>query len=81
MARNYKQEASYEDTPAQVKRREARNQARREALRAGKVHKGDGKELDHQGYHVSGSLRNVPTKVVSRKTNRERQPPHKAKKH
>ena len=77
MARNYKKETAWESSPEQVKRRVARNRARRKALKAGKVHKGDGKELDHVGYHPTGSLDRVPTRVVSRKANRKRQPPHK----
>lgn len=77
MARNYAKETAWENSPKQVKRREARNAARRKAMKAGKVHKGDGKELDHVGYHPTGSLRKVPTKVVSRSANRKRQPPHK----
>lgn len=77
MSRNYKKEQEYEDSPEQVKRREARNKARADAARMGKVHKGDGKELDHKGYHPTGSLFNVPAKVVSRHANRVRQPPHK----
>lgn len=79
MARNYKKEAALEDTPAQVKRREARNRARAKATREGKTHKGDGKEVDHQGYHRTGSLDRVPTKVVSKHANRVRQPPTKRK--
>lgn len=75
--RNYPKETKYEDSPAQVKRREARNAARRKALRKGTVHKGDKLELDHQGYHLHGSLARVPTRVVSRHANRVRQPPHK----
>lgn len=75
MARNYQKETSYEDSPAQVQRREARNAARRKAMSKGLVHKGDGKELDHVGYHRTGSLAKVPTKVVSRHANRIRQPP------
>lgn len=71
---NYAKETAYEDSSAQVKRREARNAARRKALRKGRVHKGDGKELDHVGYHRTGSLRNVATRVVSRHANRIRQP-------
>lgn len=43
-------------------------------MKEGKVHKGDGKELDHQGYHRTGSLDKVPTKVVSQHANRIRQP-------
>jgi len=77
MARNYSKENAWEDSPQQVKRREARNKARTKAAKAGKVHKGDGKELDHVGYHPTGSLFHVATKVVSRHANRVRQPPHK----
>jgi hypothetical protein len=77
--RNYRAETDYESRPDQVKRRVARNRARRKALREGKVRKGDGKELDHQGTHRTGSLDNVPTKVVSRTANRKRQPPTKAR--
>ncbi len=77
MARNYKKETAYENRPDQVKRRMARNRARAKAIKAGKVKKGDGKELDHVGYHPTGSLRNVRTVVVPRSANRRRQPPHK----
>lgn len=79
MARNYKKEAAYEDRPEQVKRRMARNRARAKAEKEGKVRKGDGKEVDHQGYHRTGSLSDVPVKVVSKTANRKRQPPTKAK--
>lgn len=72
--RNYAKETAYEDSPEQVRRRVARNRARRKAMRAGKVRKGDGKELDHVGYHRTGSLDSVPTRVVSRHANRIRQP-------
>jgi len=75
--RNYAKENKWEDTPAQVKRRVARNRARRKAIKAGKVRKGDGKELDHVGSHRTGSLDHVPTRVVSRHANRIRQPKRK----
>lgn len=55
----------------------ARNSARAKALHQGRVHKGDGKELDHVGFHRTGSLASVPTRVVSRAANRRRQPPRK----
>lgn len=77
MTRNYPSETKWEDQPRQIKRREARNKARRQAIKAGKVRKGDGKELDHVGYHPTGTLRGVKAKVVSRHANRVRQPPHK----
>lgn len=76
-ARNYKKENAWENTPEQVRRRVARNRARRKAMKEGRVHKGDGKELDHVGYHRTGSLDKVPTRVVSRHANRIRQPKRK----
>jgi len=72
---NYTKENVWEDSPAQIARREARNKARAMAIKRGAVHKGDQKELDHVGFHRTGSLDNVPTKVVSRHANRIRQPP------
>ena len=75
MARNYAKETKWEDSPAQVARREARNKARQRALKRGLVHKGDTKELDHVGFHRTGSLDKIPAKVVSRHANRIRQPP------
>jgi hypothetical protein len=72
--RDYKKETAYENRPEQVKRRVARNKARREAEKKGLVHKGDGKEVDHLGSHRTGSLENVKTKVVSKRANRIRQP-------
>jgi hypothetical protein len=72
--RDYKKETAYENRPEQVKRRVARNKARREAEKKGLVHKGDGKEVDHLGSHRTGSLENVKTKVVSKTVNRKRQP-------
>lgn len=79
MARNYAKENKWENSPEQVKRREARNRVRRKAEKKGLVHKGDGKELDHTGFHPHGSLDHVRAVVVSRAANRRRQPPHKAR--
>jgi hypothetical protein len=73
--RDYKKEyREYHAKPEQKKRRADRNAARAKAMKAGKVKKGDGKELDHVGYHRKGRLKNVPTRVVSRAANRRRQP-------
>lgn len=77
--RNYAKETAYESRPEQIKRRVARNRARRKAIREGRARKGDGREVDHTGHHRTGSLDNVPTKVVSRSANRRRQPPTKAR--
>lgn len=73
--RDYAKEyREYHALPEQKKRRADRNAARRKAMAKGKVHKGDGKELDHVGFHRTGRLKNVPTRVVSRHANRIRQP-------
>lgn len=73
--RDYAKETAYESRPEQVKRRMARNSARRKAEDQGRVHKHDGREVDHIGFHRRGSLANVPTRVVSKRANRSRQPP------
>ena len=47
--RDYKKEyANYQGKPAQVKKRASRNSARSEMAKAGKVRKGDGKDVDHK---------------------------------
>ena len=45
--RKYKNAAKYEDSPQQVKNREARNAARKKLVKAGKLSKGDGKDAAH----------------------------------
>lgn len=75
--RDYAKETAYESTPRQKKRRVNRDKVRAAAMKKGLVHKHDGKELDHVGYHPTGTLSGVPAKVVSRHANRVRQPPHK----
>ena len=77
--RNYAKETAYESRPEQIKRRVARNRALTKAIREGRARRGDGREVDHTGHHRTGSLDNVPTKVVSRSANRRRQPPTKAR--
>lgn len=42
-----KAQAKYNSKPEQVKRRTARNAARREMIREGKARKGDGKDVGH----------------------------------
>jgi hypothetical protein len=75
--RDYEQEQAYHSTPAQKKRRAQRTKDRYHAEKKGRVRKGDGKELDHVGYHRKGSLAGVKTRVTSRSANRKRQPPTK----
>ena len=73
-ARNYIKENAWEDTKAQVKRREARNAARRKATkRLGKTAL-KGKEVDHLGSNRKGDLSKRRTRVVTKHANRIRQP-------
>ena len=75
MARDYKKEyREYHGTKEQKKRRAQRNKARRKALRAGRVHKGDKKEVHHVNAPRKGSLAKSRTRVVSKKYNRSKQP-------
>ena len=71
LAKEYR---DYHGTPEQIQRRSERNKARREAVAAGKVKKGDGKEVDHVNAPRTGSLDGVPTRVISKTANRKRQP-------
>lgn len=73
--RNFRKEYDdYQGTSEQKKRRAQRNAARRKAMKAGLVHKGDGLEVDHLGMNRRGKLNNGKVKVVSKKANRSRQP-------
>lgn len=79
--RDYKKEAATEDKPEQVKDRSARNKARAYMEDKGKVHKGDGKEVDHKvpiggkGNHNNYTSDNL--QVISRSENRKKQPKRK----
>ena len=56
----------YNAKPEQVKRRAARNASRREAIRAGKVRKGDGKDIDHRdGNPHNQSRKNIRVRSAS----------------
>ena len=64
-----KAQAKYNSKPEQVNKREARNKARYQMMKAGKVHKGDGKDVAHKDGHA---LHNVPSNwaVQSKHKNR-----------
>jgi hypothetical protein len=66
-----KTKAAYNKKPSVQKKRVANNKARREALREGRVAKGDGKDVHHvKPLDKGGSTKKSNTKVVSKKTNR-----------
>jgi hypothetical protein len=72
--RDYDKEyREYGSTPEQLKRQAARVKARRYMEKKGRVRKGDGKEVDHIDHNPKN---NSPSnlRVVSKKTNREKQP-------
>jgi hypothetical protein len=70
MSRDYDKEyREYHGTEEQKKRRAARNKARRHLEKAGRVHKGDGKDVDHRDRNPhNGSPSNL--RVRDRSSNR-----------
>jgi hypothetical protein len=60
----------YNAKPEQKKRRAQRNKTRRKLMREGRVHKGDGKDIDHKNHNtadMSNSNLQVQSKYVNRK--------------
>ena len=75
MVKSTKQElatkAKYNARSDVMKKRVAQNKARRHAVAAGKVKKGDGKHVDHVvPLDAGGSATDGNTRVVSAKTNK-----------
>ena len=70
--RNYRAEYdSYHGTEKQKEARAQRNAARREAEREGKVHKGDGKDVDHKTpIRKGGTNADSNVRVVDKEDNR-----------
>ena len=56
--RNYRKEYDrYQGRPEQIKRRAARNAARRKLMKSGKVRKGDGKDVAHKDNNPKNNKR------------------------
>ena len=72
MPRNYKREyETYHSKPKAKKDRAKRNTARRQAEKAGRVSKGDGKDIDHKKKLANGgSNAKSNTRVRSKSANR-----------
>jgi hypothetical protein len=68
--RKYKNAAKYEDSPQQVKNRVARNAARNKLMKAGKVSKGDGKDVAHIVAMDKGGSNKDGVRVESASANR-----------
>ena len=70
MARNYAKEyREYHSKPEQKKRRAKRNAARSKMEKAGKVRKGDGKDVDHKNRNPNNNS-SSNLRVTSQKKNR-----------
>jgi len=68
--RKYTQAAKYEDSPEQVKNRMQRNAARAKLAKAGKVTKGDGKDVAHVVALDKGGSNKDGVRVESKSANR-----------
>lgn len=72
--RNYKREyETYHSKPKQKKRRAQRNSARRVMEKAGRVRKGDGKDVNHKDKNTANNSRKnlaVTSKSANRADNR-----------
>lgn len=68
--RDYKREyALFHSKPAEIKRRAKRNAARAKMMKAGRVHKNDGRDVDHvKGVQAGNGAKNL--RVVSKSKNR-----------
>jgi len=62
----------YNSSEEQKTRRAARNAARRSLEEQGRVHKGDGKDVDHKKHKARGKLNNSPSnlRVMDKSKNR-----------
>ncbi len=82
--RPYKKEyEQYDGTPAVKKKRAQRNKARRIMEKAGLVHKGDGKDVDHKTPLSKGgntTRSNLSVKAASANRSFSRNPDHTVKK-
>ena len=69
--RDYRKEYdTYQGKPEQIKKRDERNAARRKLEKAGKVRKGDGKDVDHIVALDKGGSNKTGLRVVSKSANR-----------
>lgn len=70
--RDYKKEyRDFHGSPKQKKRRAQRNATRRKMTRAGRVHKGDGRDVDHVN-HNTADMSNKNLRVMSASRNRSK---------
>ena len=71
MARDYRREYdTFQGKPEQIKKRAMRNAARAKMAKAGKVHKGDGKDVAHVVALDKGGTNKTGLRVESKSANR-----------
>lgn len=63
-------QAKYNRKPEQKKRRAQRNATRRKLEKAGKVHKGDGNDIDHKN-HDTSDMSSANLQVQPKRINRK----------
>lgn len=73
-----KAQDKYNSQPEQIKRRSARNKARRAMVKAGKARKGDGKDVDHKNYNPADN-RMSNLQMLSKTANRSKNKVRKKK--
>ena len=79
LARDYETESKHHRTAAYRADNAARTRARRKLIKQGRVSRGDGREIDHVDHNPqNNSPRNL--RVVSKTTNRTKQPKRGPKK-
>lgn len=79
--RDYQKEKKWDHENGRLKDRAARNKARRQAIADGKAKKGDGTQVDHiKPLTEGGSKAKSNTRVVSAKTNLEKEARRKQRK-
>lgn len=61
----------YHASPRMIAERASRNKARAEMVKKGRVHKGDGKHVDHKDGNPMNGGKNL--RVMSAKANRKKQ--------
>jgi len=70
-----KRQRAYNSSPQQKKRRAERNAARAKMVKAGKAHKGDGRDVDHVNMNTANnSTKNL--QVISASKNRAKNKHH-----
>jgi hypothetical protein len=65
--RDYQQENLYKKRPEQIKKRVARNKARRMLMREGVVRKGDGKDVAHKNGNAHDNRRSNLEPMLAKK--------------